>query len=582
MRRGLLGVLALLVALAAAGCVRVPDSGGIRTSDTVVGDTLAVGVPDIDPEPPAPGASPAEIVRGFLDALQASPVSTSVAQLYLTTQARATWRPEQRIITYASRTEPAGQGVVRVRLAGADRYDGTGTWRGAVTGAAATLSFRVVQEAGEYRIVDPPNALVVVRSWFDPRFTRAALYFFDPTARTFVPEPVVVPVGEARPGTLVRGLLRGPDPRLHRGEQTFLPAGLQLALSVPVSRTGLATVGLKGTLPPMSDQQTTLMFAQIAQTLAQDPRIQAVQVSVDGVVVRPPGGTDRFPVASAAAFDGSRVDAGGVLYGLRQGRLVSGPPTSLDPLDGPLGTGAVAPPRAVAADVAGTTVAAVSADGTALVTAPARAGTGVPVRTVVAGARDLLRPSWTAAGRLWVVDRDGGAARVLTQGTGSGGGVEEVRVPGVTGQDVVRALTSRDGTRLVALLATPGGGRVVVSRVIGAADGRVVRAQRARTVLATPAGTRLRDVAWFGDTALAVLTQQPGQLAQVATLGIDGSPAGDDGLVTTVADAVTLLGSPDPRQPFYAVTRSGLVDLSPAGGGFRIPLDGVRSLGYGG
>lgn len=571
--------LAALVAVVGAGCVRVPASGPIRSTGTVSGALPADGVPAIDPEPPTPGAGPGEIVRGFLDAMQASPVSTTVARQYLTPDARGSWQPERSTIVYADRSEPVGTTQVEVRLTDADRYDAVGAWRGRVRGEASVLRFRVVYVDGEFRIADPPDALVVVRSWFEPRFTPADLYFFDPSGRAFVPEPVVAPVGESRASTLVRALLRGPAPGLSSVEQTFIPAGLDLALSVPVDAQGLARVALTGEVPPMSEEQTALMVAQLAWTMRQDPRVLTVQVVLNGSPVRMAGGADRVEVGTGSSFDVGSADAGGVLYGLLDGRLAAGPVDSLELLDGPLsrpGRGL----RSVAVDLDGAAAAAVTGDGSRLLTGPTRSGTLTPVAARIVGARDLLPPAWTAAGRIWAVDRAGGRAIVSTGDGEDAEPLRPVEVPGLTGQDVRRILVSRDGSRLIAIVGAGERARLVVSRVATTADDRILRVLPATILPTRDDPGRLLDVAWYGDNALAVMRRVGEGLARVDTIGIDGSPTGAGGLSTTVTGGRSLVGSPDPAEALYAVTTSELVDLSRAGRGTRVARDGVRAPTY--
>ena len=73
-----------------------------------------------------------------------------------------------------------------------------------------TLDIRLVSEDGQWRIDNPPDALVVPTSFFDRSFARFNLYFFDQTGRTLLPDPVFIPRGEQTATNLVRGLLAGP------------------------------------------------------------------------------------------------------------------------------------------------------------------------------------------------------------------------------------------------------------------------------------------------------------------------------------------------------------------------------------
>ena len=64
-------------------------------------------------------------------------------------------------------------------------------------------------EDGEYRINNPPDALVVPATWFAQRFSQVSLYYFDRTGSVLVPEPVFVPLGDQLATSLVTGLVAG-------------------------------------------------------------------------------------------------------------------------------------------------------------------------------------------------------------------------------------------------------------------------------------------------------------------------------------------------------------------------------------
>src|SRR3546814_8821341 len=82
--------------------------------------------------------------------------------------------------------------------------------------------------------------------FFASRYQQVSHYFFDPTGEILVPEPAFVPRGGHLASALVRGLLQGTDPRLRDVAESFIPEGMSLDLSVPVSADGVATVSLRG------------------------------------------------------------------------------------------------------------------------------------------------------------------------------------------------------------------------------------------------------------------------------------------------------------------------------------------------
>ncbi|MBZ5734202.1 LpqB family beta-propeller domain-containing protein [Nocardioides sp. TRM66260-LWL] len=611
--------LVLVLPLALAGCVEVPVAGPVQEIDSAQQSVRADGVPAIDPQPPVGGASPTEIVRGFLDALQASPVSTTIAGRYLTASARSAWRPERSTIVYDDRSDPldasGATSAVAVRLVGAERFDARGRWRGAVSSAASLLRFRVVVEGGEYRIDDPPDALVVSRTWFTARYTPASLYYVAPTGRALVPEPVYAPSGPGRAGALVRALLAGPPADVRGVERSALPSDLRLALSVPVDSDGRAVVSLRGRLGDPEPEEASLMLAQIGWTLRQDPAVSSVAVTVDGEPLRDAQGRDAVPVSELGALDPSRTGPDPTLYGVRAGRLVARRGDELLPVDGPLGR---APGRlaSVAVDASGSQAAGVTADGRRLLVGPVSLGSDVGVRVVGRGSA-LLRPGWDAAGRLWTADAATGRLLVATSGATAG-----VLRPVVTlgartpaglpaGTRLRRLLVSPDGTRLVLLTGERVGARTVdrvrVARILLSPGGRVLGVRPAvalpasslavatsalaagtggagpRLTTGDPAGVpgdRLLDVAWSLD-GLAVLVGEGGGAAAVLQVGVDGSPIGSR-TPTTVTGATGLVGSSAPGRLRYAAVGDELVGLDGGGPTPRLSVSGVSSLGYAG
>ncbi|HET8961250.1 LpqB family beta-propeller domain-containing protein [Nocardioides sp.] len=555
-----MAVTTAVVVLAAAGCVQVPESGPVVGAGSEGRADEPPGV-FIDPKPPAPGDNPADIVTGFLDAMTATPIQTNAAKAFLTPDAQAAWEPEAETITYSEASPPRGGLRVSVRLDGAQHLDGRGSFLGRLPAGERSLTFPMASEDGEWRIARAPDALIVPDSWFEQRFRQVSLYFFDPSARILVPEPVFVPRGEQLATALTSALLRGPGPALQGISRSFIPEGLSFGLSVPVSDEGVADLSLRGFSGRLTPDASEQMLAQLAWTLRQEPAIEALRVSVGGRPVTLAGGESLFDVdEQGARYDPTVLDASTLLYGLGAGRLVSGPPDSLSPVDGPLGVTRLGL-RSVAVDLTADRVAGISAGGHGVLMAPVRNESG-RVDSVVSGARSLLRPSWDFSDTLWLVDNTPGGARV-SYVTDRNLPVP-LRVPGVTGRRVSHFTVSRDGSRLVAVVPRPGGDRVMLSRIVHDAEGRVVRAKEARRV-AWQGDSRLevRDIGWSSPTSLAVLHRLARQLYQVRTIPVDGSPPGPDSLLTTLPGQVTsLVASPVQSEGLFVATRSGLLDLT--------------------
>jgi hypothetical protein len=540
------------------GCADdLPDEGPVVTADlpSRVEDRAPS---DINVTPPPDDASPLEIARGFLDAMTASPIRLDVAREYLTQRAATQWDPAASTITYADSLPPRveGQDVI-VQLSDAQLIGRSGDRRGQLPAAEETLRFSMELQDGQYRIANPRDALVVPTSWFAQRFRQVSLYFFDPSGSVLVPEPVFVPIGEQLASTLISGLLEGPGDDLDGVARTYLPGGLSVGLSVPVSSSGVAAVDLGGQATP-DPAQVERLFAQVAWTLRQEPTISAVSITVGGTTLRAPSGGTEYPLEDAVRYDPTGFEAPTRIFGLARGRLGVADGTELQPLGGPFSTGRVAL-RHVSVDLSGDRAAGTTPSGELLLAAT----DGKGIAELATGLESPLRPAWDATGRVWVVDRRSDGAVVGYAQPGRRPRLRQVQVDGVSGLDVVSFLVSRDGTRFVAVVREQARDEVVVGRIRVAADGRVLGVvdllRLADDDLDPP---RIRDIAWSSPTTVAILSPVSDDLSEVRTVGVDGADPASGALSTSVGDATGLTGTPQSGQPPYAVTPTGLVDLT--------------------
>lgn len=577
-----IAAVAGLAMLQLAACSQLPVDGPIveTRSTPDIDEVQPLG---IDPVPPQPNASKVDIVNGFLDAMTAWPQRLDVAKEFLSRASQASWNPDQATVTYLDAgplTEETSS--VKVELVGAERLDERGAWQGPLPVGEQVVELQIVRENGEYRIVDPPDRQFVPSQWFADRYRQANVYFLDRTSRILVPEPVFVPRGDQAATTLVNRLLAGPPD--DRVETTAFPEGMEVDLSTPVSDEGVADIRLVGT-PPTSPDVIEKMLAQLAWTLRQED-ITALRLTVSGQQIRLPGAAPEFDVDSAPEYTPTGFQASYALHGLRDGLLVAGNRGELLPVAGPFGT-RDRHVRSVAVSVDGDTAAAVSQDGRRVIVAPVRETvTDDPpsgIVTAVDGARDLLTPAWDYSGRLWVVDRAEGGARVSYV---QGRRVHELDVPRVSQRQVTSFLVSRDGTRFVAVVRTrrPGVEGTVdelrVGRIEVQEDSRVLRALPTEEIsLGTSEPLRIKDIAWTSTTTIAVLsTMTRDELYSVRTVAVDGAPT--DTTPTSISGEVTgLAGTPVPESRQYVVTPTSLIDIPTLTRTF-LDDDVISSLGY--
>lgn len=548
---------ALLLAPMLSGCLRLPESGPLVTTDRGGPGATDVG-PYIDPAPPQAGETPPEIVKHFLDAMMASSLQTSVARRFLSRAAQANWDPERATITYAEATQPQGSGPVDLTVTGANRLDAGGAWLGSTD--VTSISFPMVMEEGEWRIAEAPDALIVPQHWFELRFRQVALHFFDPTAEILLPEPVYVPRGEQLATSLVRGLLAGPRTGDAELSRTFLPAGARLELSVPITDDGIAEIALEGDPTALAPEAAPMALAQLAWTLRQDPDVRSFRLTIGDERVSLPQGAAQLSVDYGADFDPTLVSASPSLFGLRDGLIVPVPSTEAA-LTGPLSSTRYGLGE-FSVNLTARRAAAVTSNGREVFVADLDEATSSPQRVMNAG-EDLAKPAWDFGDRLWLVDRrrSGAAVSVL-----AGEVRTTVSVPGISGADVKSFLVSRDGSRFVAVVDQGTSDAIVVSRILHDDEGNVVRATRSRVIAEGTPENRLRISAlgWRSATVLTLAVRVTDERDEIRFLAIDGGPGTFDAFGATrrmlPERVLHLTTSPVPSAGVLVTTESGIQD----------------------
>lgn len=582
----------LMSALLASACVTMPTAGPVSEATGTV-DPNRGEPPVFQPEPPRPDDTKESLITHFLDAMEAFPLSTRVARMYLAEESRP-WDPSARTITYVSKTTPVASGnTVTVEVDEANWLDERGRWRGPLPASERTLRFTLVREREHWRIAEAPNALVVGESWLNLKFRRLNLYFYDPSSQVLVPEPVFVPVGSQLPTGLVVSLLRGPGADLRQVSRTYLPATNVSGLSVPVSSDGVAEISIDGDGASVSAEEGNRMLAQLAWTLRQADGVESFRLTIGGVPIAVDGQHPVTSVDYGAGVSPTSSPSADPLYAVRDGRLVNGSIDELSFADGPLGQEeSPYTLRSVASIDTDGQVAAVTKGGGTVLSAsvyrsPPAAASGNGIRVLATGT-NFAEPSWDFDGNVWLLDRTrDGAAIAVTSNERRPRLPEPVQVPGVTGRRIPQMLVSRDGSRLVALRRTRSGDELVVSRIRRDSQGRATGASRAKPLsvaAATADGLQIRDLTWRSATTVAVLYREQGSSPQVRVVSLDGSPFGSVGQTrwSPGETARYLVGSPVPGEPMYVVENGRAVALTESGDRQDLP-DGTLSgsLTYG-
>lgn len=560
-----------LVAIAlVAGCADIPSSGPvIKVADD---DGLGQSAVRYAPARPAPGASPDQIVRGFLDAMLAYPTSSRTASSFLTPAAARGWSPSSQVRIY-SRPEVSGaqqpgapgagndpdvdaDGQVTVRLGFTEdaQLDRQGRYTG--IGSSASVTYTLGQVDGQWRITDPQDGLLVSSTFFTDYFRSFDLYFFDRPGRRLVPEPVYLVAGDQLATSLLTSLAGGPSVADRESTRTYVPSRTTLRPSVPVT-DGLADVEFTDDFSDLTPSTADHLSAQVVWTLRQVPGVETVQV-VGGATALTAGGDEAQPVQAWGGFGPST--ARGRPYAVVDGRVVEIDDASIDPISGSWGDDARGVERIAVAESG---VAGVLPGGRSLRVTDRDGGSPRTIR----GTR-VVGPAWDPDGRLWIVDRPSTGVRVRVADQRD---VREIGAGGLSALDVTGFAVSPDATRYAVSVQGAAGGELYVGRVLRDVTDRVTglgAPQRVTTTVPDP-----RAVSWSSTTELSFLgDSQAG--AQVYSVSIDGSVTTSDvsrsGALLPDVGVVSLVVGPGSTPALYATDAADRLLYLPPDGSWRV------------
>lgn len=537
--------------LALVGCATIPTSGPVRVGEDLRSDG-ADSVVRVLPPLPRSGATPEEIVRGFLLASAALEIDHGSARQYLASAVRARWQPAQGVRVYDSDTFDlqANGPVVTVAVEQVARITAEGRYQPLPAPTELTSTFRLSRTSGQWRIEDLPDGLLLTT--FDVRriYRQVAVYFLDPQRSILVPDLLLVANRPPMATALVTRLLDGPSRWLAPAVESALPAGTTLAVpSVPVV-DGVAQVDLDTVALTASPVDRQALSAQLVWTLGQLPEVRAVHLSVDGQEYDVPAAASVQPRGAWETYDPDGQIEAPVPYIVRDGALGSLDGGIFTPVAGALGTGepAVEDP----ALARGATAVAGLVDGRrTLVTGPLGASSApAPVLT----GTDLAPPSFDRTGGLWTVDRVG-RGRLLV--VAADGRVEQIPVHRLGRRVLHQVVPSRDGTRVAAVARRPGGrDELLVGVVRPGPPGRGPVAVGGLSPVA-PELSSVQDVAWVDASRLAVAGQAREAMPAPVVIDADGYTVS----LTAPVDAVEIAAAPD-SSPLLVATPVGQVYAS--------------------
>lgn len=562
-----LGVVVLLL----AGCgamptsllAEVPTAGPIEQGDQILGGNADQFIRVIA-RGPRDGMSPSQVVQGFLDASASFDADHAVARQYLTQRADATWDTAAGVLVYEGIGALTGLGTsIDFTSTVAGRISAGGSYSVAESGSQASLTFAVVRQDGQWRIDRLPQGLILSLSDVDRAFRSLAVYFFDPSFQTLVPDARMIPViGPAQATTLVRDLVDGPSEWLQPAVRTGFPPGVQLAIeSVPIEN-GIAKVALSANARLMGDSSRAAISQQLVWTLGQVPGIAGVEISAGGLPLEVPGVGSPQSIGAWPEVNPGAMAPGADAIFERDGVVMRAREPIQAPVPGQAGTGDVQLTE-LALDRSQERLAGLDSQGTLWA---AQVAEGALLEPVIAD-RQLRAPAFDRSGAVWVIDDEIGLVSVQPDGT-----LQRISVSGLPREaGLLRAVPSRDGTR-VALIVQDGPRRVLLL-------GRVVRpsiagsAQVSEPIRVESRLTEVLDVAWASPDTLVVI-------------GSDGAESPQVFEVSIARAAVASVGGPvepasiaaGPGVPTLVAASDGLI-YSLSAGAWR-PLGPGRSPAY--
>lgn len=557
-------VLSVVSVLLVGGCgLRTPS--GIRVDQRSV-DTSA-DEPDIRelPPGPAPGASPADIVSGFLEAAAADPDHT-VAQEFLAPE--AVWADSGAATVY----DPQTLSTPKVsKLGSVSRVTLTARTLGQVASGGAFLPvdrpisvvYGLRFTAGQWRLTSvPPDVLLTPRD-LARAYRPVITYNYNASRSLLVAEPgYVVSDRAGLAGAALHALLTnwGLDGKTTADSFRGVPSGLTALGSVVVT-DGEATVDLGHEAFNVPKQRRPMLVSQIAASLGSVPGVFTVRVLVEE---RPYIGGAVPAAIPADLATTSRGPALGIAPG---GRLVTFAQTSTATATQPVSWEVPAKGKAAATPIsAGLISDPVAAPGGGQLAALRLTATGQqlaladfdggrkPVateqRTIALNppaSTHYLAPQWLDPGRLLLASSTAGTPAVALVNAITGA-ARPVATPGLSALGPLSAFAvSRDGTRVIVVAGQQGARRVYLGR-IAPASSDPARADQLVINSWVPVATNMVDVAavsWSGDLSVAVVGQPS------STTAAGGEAIGQSEIVylDTVADATPLPNLPAEFSP---------------------------------
>ena len=518
MRARIVGALAALV-LVLAGCAGLPSGGSVNPGLAL---DEAPDVPDFSflPNRPQPGATPEQIVEGFVAAATSPAGRWEIARLFLAPDISRSWRPETGVTIDRPGSRSVtmvDSDVVEMTVAQTGEVDQTGAFH-AADGGAATLGYELEQQDdGEWRISKAPDGIVLNEQDFRVVFSAYGVMFFDPTWKFLVPDVRWFPTRQNVATLITQAIIGGgPSPWLAGAVVSAVTDGVVLESSaVPVVQ-GIARVELGAAALDADPVALGRLLRQLQASL-QGTGVAGVELLVGGaeLAVEP-------AQALSTAIDARplvQIPDGFGFLGEGDLTTVSGLSTRIAELDAyAIAVGRGARTAAVLLSEGGV----VRVEGNVVTTADDRA--------------DLIDPAIDPDDTIWTVPvTQPSAVRLAT----AGGDIREIANawPGAT--QIGAMEVSRDGTRVAAIVTDAGRDWVEVASIQRTDGVPVALGVPERLLRLDGSGS---DLAWLDDRTLGILSEgtEGTVVTEQVVGGLSTSGSGPAGVAVSLAAGPTV------------------------------------------
>lgn len=273
--------IALLATLVLAGCATLPTEIDVQQGPELI-PVEQQEFAYYSPASPEEGASPQEIVSGFLAAGTGPQNDYAVAREYLSESFATRWKPDTQTLIRVGVPiyQSAGETLQVVDITLGARVDENGIYED-LEPDQLSLRFQLAQEDGEWRITSAPNLTVVTLPVFSVVFSALPIYFLDTNSTQLVPDLRWFPSRASTATRLVNAVLAGPAEWLRESVVSAIPTGTALTVNAVRILDGVARVDFDANALEANARQRGLMLAQLRSTLLQLPGVLDVDLSVN-------------------------------------------------------------------------------------------------------------------------------------------------------------------------------------------------------------------------------------------------------------------------------------------------------------